>query len=223
MYGGRIGYRRGMRSTSRYRSRAVWACLVALAALGAGGAQPDLYGPEAPAGVAWVRVVNAGAAGGVAVRVGNAATEVLALGDATRYVRVDADSVEVDVGGEFVHVDLAPEAFVTVAHTPAGVVVVDDPALRDVSRGLLGLLNLTGRAALDLRVPDGTAVVEGVGPGAHAALAVAQATTALLVTADDEVVARIEERTFDRGVAHTVVVTETDAGPAAFVLRATSE
>ena len=207
------------------RRRAPWAVawLTPLVVVALAQAQPDLYGPEAPADVGWVRVVNGAVPGGVAVRVGDAQTVVLGLGDATRYARIDGGSVEIDVGGERTVVDVEPEDFLSVAATSTGVVVVRDPGLRDVSRGLLGLLNLTDRPALDLRVPDGNAVVSGVPPAAHDALAVAEATTALLITAGDEVLARLEPQTYERGVAYTVVVTETDAGVEAFLLRASSE
>jgi hypothetical protein len=168
-------------------------------------AQPGLYGPEAPADAAWVRVVNAAAPGGMAVRVADAATVVLAWGGATRYWQVGPGSVTVDVGGSQFDLEVGPESFTTVAATQAGPVVVADPALRDASRGLLGLLNLTDRP-LTLRVPDGTVVVGDVPPGGHDALAVAAATTGLLITDGDEVLLRLEPRAFERGVAHAVVV-----------------
>jgi hypothetical protein len=197
--------------------------LLALAFAPTAHAQAGLYGPEAPVDAAWVRAVNAGAPGGVAVRVADGGAEVLALGDATRYVLVDPGEVIVDVGGEVVRVEVGPESFTTVAATPDGIVVVADPALRDISRGLLGLLNLTARDALDLRVPDGPVVLAAVPPGAHDAIAVAQATTELVVTDGDAVVARLDARTYERGVAHTVLVLETAAGVAAFVLTAIGE
>jgi hypothetical protein len=175
-----------------------------LLALATAAAQPGLYGPEAPVDAAWVRVVNAAAPGGMAVRVADAATVVLAWGGATRYWQVNPGAVTVDVGGTLVELDVGPESFTTVAATPGGPVAVPDPALRDASRGLLGLLNLSDRP-LTLRVPDGTVVVADVPPGAHAALAVAPATTGLLVTEGDDVLLRLEPRAFERGVAHAVV------------------
>jgi hypothetical protein len=206
--------------------RALWGlalALVALALVPPALAQAGLYGPEAPANAAWVRAVNAGAPGGIAVRLASGGAEVLAFGHATRYVLVEPGEVSVDVGGEVVRFEVGPESFTTVAATPDGVVVVTDPALRDISRGLLGLLNLTGREALDLRVPDGTVVLAAVPPGVHDAIAVAQATTELVVTDGDAVVARLDARTYERGVAHTVLVLETEAGVAAFVLTAIGE
>ena len=206
----------------------VVATLLALAALPFSAAQfasaqGGLYGPEAPVEAAWVRVVNAGAEGGVAVRIADGSTRVLALFDATRYALVDPGPVRVDVGGEAVTLEVVAESFTTVAATGGGVVVVPDPALRDISRGLLGLVNLTDREGLDLQVPDGPIVVAAVPPGVHDAVAVAEATVELVVVDAGTVVARLEARTFERGVAFAVVAVETAEGIVAFVLTAAGE
>lgn len=189
-----------------------------------GSAHGGLYGPEAPLEAAWVRVVNAGADGGVAVRIADGGARVLALHEATRYALVDPGRVLVDVGGDVVTLDVGPESFTTVAATTdGGVVVVADPGLRDISRGLLGLANLTDRAGLDLQVPDGPVVVAAVPPGIHDAIAVAEATTELVVVDDGTVVARLEARAFERGVAYAIVAVETAEGVVAFVLTAAGE
>ncbi|MFN2321990.1 MAG: alginate O-acetyltransferase AlgF [Trueperaceae bacterium] len=218
-----------MEASPRSRRRGALAlALLALALLPFGAiqsasAQSGLYGPEAPVDAAWVRVVNAGAGAGVAVRIADGGTRVLALFDATRYALVDPGPVRVDVGGDTVAIDVGPESFTTIAATPAGVVVVPDPALRDISRGLLGLVNLTDRAGLDLRVPGGPTVVAAVPPGAHDAVAVAEATVELAVVDGSSVVARLDARAFERGVAYAVVAVETSEGVVAFVLAATGD
>jgi hypothetical protein len=196
--------------------------LLSIAALPWAAAQGDLYGPEAPVDAAWVRVLNV-ATDGVDVRIGDAAAQELGHHEATPYALVDPGEVRVDVGGDVHALTVAPESFTTVAATADGVVVVPDPALRDISRGLLGLLNLTIREGLDLRVPDGPVVVAAVPPGAHDAVAVAEASTALVVVDADVEVARVEERPFARGVAYTVVVVDTAEGVVAFVLTAAGE
>lgn len=186
-------------------------------------AQPGLYGPEAPQDAAWVRVVNVVAAGGIAVRVADQATVVLPAGGATRYVNVPAGQVRIDVGGtELLHTAL-PESFTTIAATVDGPVPITDPPLRDVSRGLLGLMNLTGREALDLRAPDGTPVVAAVPPLAHQALAIARATTGLLVTDGDLTIASLEPQPFERGVAYVVVVYDLGEGPVATLVASTAD
>ena len=202
--------------------------LLALFVFPVGAAQGDathagLYGPEAPVDAAWVRIVNARAEGGVAVRIGDGGTRVLALHEATRYALVDPGMVRVDVGGDVLTLEVDPESFTTVAATAEGLVAVPDPALRDISRGLLGLVNLTDRPALDLQVPDGPIVVGAVPPGVHDAIAVAEASTDLVVVDGGTVVARLEARTFTRGVAYAVVVVDNAAGIAAFVLTAAGE
>jgi alginate O-acetyltransferase complex protein AlgF len=197
--------------------------LLALASLPFGTAQGALYGPEAPVDAAWVRVVNVGADDGVAVRIADGEAQVLALHEATLYTLVAPGTVAVDVAGDVLALEVGPESFTTVAATAAGLVAVSDPALRDISRGLLGLVNLTDRAGLDLQVPDGPIVVGAVPPGAHDAVAVAEATTELVVAEGGAVVARLEARTFERGVAHAVVAVETADGLVAFVLTAAGE
>ena len=224
----RAGPRPGRRRSARGRTGAgrrlglvsAWALLLALA--WASG-QPGLYGPEAPQDAAWVRVFNAAAAGGIAVRVADRTTVVLPLGGATRYARVPAGRVRVDVGGAELQLEVAPESFVTVAATVDGPVPIADPALRDVSRGLLGLMNLTASEALDLRAPDGTPVVAAVPPLTHEALAVARATTSLLVTDGDRTVATLEPHPFERGVAYVVVVYDHGEGPTVALLASAAD
>jgi len=186
-------------------------------------AQTNLYGPQAPEDAAWVRAVNAGLSAGVVVRVAGAEPMTLALGEATGYVPVVPGGVLVAIDGVAVALQVDPEGFATVAATAAAPVVVLDPPLRDISRGLLGLLNLTDRPALDLRVPDGPVVVAAVPPGAHDAVAIAQATTALEVAADGVTLASLEPHAFARGVAYAVLVVETEDGVAAYLLIAAGE
>ncbi|MBW6454373.1 MAG: alginate O-acetyltransferase AlgF [Trueperaceae bacterium] len=201
---------------------ALAACALALI-LASAAAQPGLYGPEAPQDAAWVRVLNAVASGGVAVRVADHTTVVLPLGGATRYARVPAGRVRVDVGGEELQLEVHQESFTTVAATVDGPVAIADPALRDVSRGLLGLMNLTGLEALDLRAPDGTPVVAGVPRLTHQALAVARATTGLVVTAGGDTVVTLEPQAFERGVAYAVAVFDLGDGPVAALLATAAE
>ena len=214
-----------MNPARTHRPAGRWSRLavVALFACAAAWGQPGLYGPEAPLDAAWVRILNAEAPGGMAMRVGDAATVVVALGAATRYVQVAPGAVRLDVGGVAVRIEVEPESFTTVSATRAGPIVVPDPVLRDISRGLLGLMNLTDRAALDLRAPDGTPVVEGVSPGEHRAFAVTAATTELLVTAGGESIARLAERTYERGVAYAYVVFDVGEGPVVRLLSSAAD
>jgi hypothetical protein len=180
--------------------------LVMAACAAAASAQEDLYGPQAPSDVAYVRAVNAAESGGLSVRVGNGDMEVLPLAGATGYVLVEPGTVRLDLGGEEVEVTVEIGEFVTVALTRDGVWTIVDTPLRDASRGVLALYNLSDRSALDLVVVDGPEVVTGVAPGEQAAVAIAEAEVALRVRSASGDVIDLEARLYARGMAHAVFV-----------------
>lgn len=183
-------------------------------------AQNDLYGPETPADVAWIRVLNAGPDVVTAYLGG----EELAAEPfrATAYTPVEPGPGTIEVQGE--PVEVAPETgqFLTLALLPSGPLVVADPALRDVSRGLLGLMNLTERPALSLLTPEGEPVVVDVAPGTAESIAISPAQTALVVTEGEEPVAEVDAALFDRAQAYTVVVLEGENGVTALILTASA-
>ncbi len=183
--------------------------------------QGDLYGPEAPQDVAWVRMINA-AAGTVTGEVDGQQFDIV-FGEASAYQTVLPGTTLVTVDGHAVELTAEPESFHTVALTSAGPLVVVDPALRDVSRGLLGLMNLTSLPALTLLTPDGRPVVQDVAPGQAEAVAVSAARTGLQVAAGEEAIASVAEQAFERGVAYTVVVMEADEGLLAVVVTAAAD
>jgi len=171
-------------------------------------AQDDLYGPTAPPDAAWVRAINAEAAGGLGVRVADGPLTSLAFGDASAYQVVSPGSVTVDLGGVLHELEVEANAFLSVVASSDGMRIIDDAVLLDVSRGLLALYNLTAEEALDLGVVDGPDVVVGVGPWSQAAMLVAEAEVALEVRSGAVVVGVLEARVFERGVAHSVLVVE---------------
>lgn len=176
-------------------------------------AQDDLYGPSAPPDAAWVRAVNAEAAGGLGIRVGDGPLASVAFADATPYRAVPPGEVPLDLGGVITPVEVEAGDFVTVVAAPDAVHVIRDTALVDVSRGLLALYNLSTLGPLDLRVVDGPAVVEGVEAWSQAAITVAEAEVALEVLAAGERVGGLDARLFERGMAHAVLVVEGPDGP----------
>jgi hypothetical protein len=190
-------------------ARALW-LFVLVVASGVGSAQDDLYGPQAPTDVAYVRAVNVVAADGLGVRVGDGDLMALAFADATGYVAVAPGPVRLDLGGETFEVEAEVGAFLTVVAHPEGVWVIDDAPLQDASRGLLALYNLSDRAALELVVIEGievvAEVVTEVAPGEQAAVPVAEAEVALSVRSGDGDQVDLEPRVYERGVAHAVLV-----------------
>lgn len=204
--------------------RAAGACaLVALMLLAAtlsatAAAQGDLYGPEAPQDVAWIRIVNL-ASDALAADL-NGTELAVAFGESSLYVPVEPGARTVTIEGAAVEIEAEPETFHTVVLLPDAAVVVADPALRDISRGLLGLMNLTQLPALTLATPDGAEVVTDVAPGAAAAIAVSPAVTALVVSDGAEILIEVPEHSFERGEAYTILVFEGEDGPAALLLTA---
>lgn len=184
-------------------------------------AQGNLYGPDTPDNIAWVRVLNAGSEEAYAF-VGNQELTVQPF-TASPYTPVEPGPGTIQVQGE--PVELSPEVgqFLTLALLPSGPVVVVDPALRDVSRGLLGLTNLTERPALSLLTPDGASVVTDVEPGSAEAVSISPAQTVLIVTDGEDSVAEVESTLFERAQAYTVVVLEGENGVTALVLTASAD
>lgn len=176
-----------------------------LALVGTAWSQEDLYGPQAPVDVAYVRAVNVLDEGGLAVRVADGELEVLGFAGATAYVAVAPGPVRLDLGGEETVIDVEIGDFVTVFATREGALTIEDTPLRDASRGMLALYNLTDHESLALVVVDGPIVVEGVGPGTQASVAIAEAEVALSVRGGGETI-DLEVRHFERGVAHAVIV-----------------
>lgn len=198
-----------------------FAGLFLLSSLALAFAQDDLYGPETPDDIAWIRVLNTGAE---PVTAWIAGSELVAEPlSATSYTPVDPGEGSVEVQGEPVSYEAAAGQFLTLALTADGGVFVADPALRDVSRGLLGLMNLTERPALSLLTQGGDTVVSDVAPGEAHAVTISPAQTALLVTGADGTLAEVESSLFDRAQAYTVVVLEGENGVMALLLTASAE
>src|SRR5690554_3211393 len=152
--------------------------LLVLAAQAPALAQTDLYGPEAPADVAWIRVVNAAEGDALTARVADTELSV-GFGGGSDYVAVTPGEQLVQLNGNEVAIDVLPESFHTIALLSGGPVVVSEDGLRDISRGLLGLMNLTSHGALTLATPAGEVVAPDVPPGTASSIAISAASTGL--------------------------------------------
>ena len=188
------------------------ACLLLWTLAGGASAQDDLYGPQAPTDVAYVRAVNAAERGGLGVRVADGVMEALPFAGGTAYVAVPPGPVRLDLGGDEIEVTAQVGDFLTVVAGPEGVWIIEDTPLRDASRGMLALYNLSDRASLDLVVIDGPEVVTDLAPGEQAAVAIAEAEVALRVRSDEGDEIDLEPRLYERGVAHAVFVVADDEG-----------
>lgn len=150
---------------------------------GAANAQQFLYDPEPPAGSAFLRFVNAGAAE-LALRPDFAAARTLG---ATSETRVTPYAVVERVAGRALAVDgtaitLQPGSFNTLIVTPAGRRLVVDQAEFNQLRARLTYYNATADCAegkLSL-APGGQAVFQGVAPGEGRSRAVNPAAARLI-------------------------------------------
>ncbi len=182
-------------------------------------AQGDLYGDQAPADAAWIRIFNLAMAEPLTASLDG--TELAAeYGHASGYLPAEAGTHALGHADSVIELSSEPGTFLTVAFLPDGPVVIEDPALRDISRGLLGLMNLTSRADLALVTEDGDVVVESVGPLEAEAIQVSAAVTALEVMHEGVAIAELGEHSFERGSAYTVVVYDGEAGPVAVLVTA---
>lgn len=198
-----------------------------LLVIGAAVAQGSLYGPEAPADVAFLRVLNA-SSGSVDASIGDGEATELPPGAGTPYAPVPTDEARFVVTrpgserSETASPTLGAEAFATLLVTDDGVRVLDDEVLRDISRGLLVFVNAAG-TPLSLRTADGTVVFEAVGETpASRTITEAEAAFEVVDPATGEVVAGLEGRTYGRGAAHTILVREGADGLAASYVAASA-
>ena len=181
-------------------------------------AQAGLYGPEAPQDVSFVRVLN-GSSVAVEPQVQGDRLASVEPGAVGPYVVVEPGPVELAVGTAATAFEGFPEAFTTVVVLPStesGVVelrVLDEAALRDISRGLLSFWNLAGGDALTLATSAGAEVFADVPDGFGADRAIAQAEVGFVVTAaDGREVGVVDARVLERGVAHAIFVLPPLAG-----------
>lgn len=204
----------------------VLASSLVLALAGAAFAQPDLYGPEAPSDVAFLRVLNASSAP-ITMSIADAAEGELQPGEGSEYVPVPGDDVGftirrgADAEPEVTTPEAGSEEFLTLLVVDDATRVLRDEVLRDISRGLLVFVNATGGEPLSLRLGDGTLVFEEVGEEPVArTIAEAEAEFEVVSASSGEVVGRLPARTYERGAAHTILVYEDEEGPAVSYLAA---
>ena len=152
-----------------------------------GIAQESVYGPSAPAGAGFVRVIHgAGGTGPVSLEIGEASFGPVRAGEGTPYRPVSQGLYVVALADTETEVFPRAGIYQTVAITDDGVKVISDTVHEDPARAQLVLYNLTGRAAAKLVVePSGEPVLEAVPAGGAESRAVNAVTVALAVTAGE--------------------------------------
>ena len=177
-------------------------------------AQDNLYGPDAPLDVAYVRAVHAAPdAEAIEVTSGDAVLGQLEFTQVTPYVTLEPGTLTLNAGELSAEVMVEAGEFYTAVVLPGEVTLLTDEPLVDASRGLLTFYNLSGNEA-SLATADGaTEVVAGVAPISGGSTVVNQAEVALGVLAGEEQLGALEPRLLERGVAHGVFLFESSEGP----------
>ncbi|MEX2535700.1 MAG: alginate O-acetyltransferase AlgF [Trueperaceae bacterium] len=175
-------------------------------------AQGGLYGPEAPRNTSYVRIINASDGEPIAPTVAGSGWEPLPFAQVSRYRQVPPGDHSALIGGQELSLTTQPESFTTLVVLPDRILVLADTPLRDISRGLLTLYNLTSEA-LTVQTSDGTEVLSAVSPDSASSVTISEAEVELAVYRGDEPLTTLERRLYRRGEAHSVIVLPTGSDP----------
>ena len=177
-------------------------------------AQDNLYGPDAPLDVAYVRAVHATPdAEAIEVMSGDAVLGQLEFTQVTPYTPLEPGTLTLSAGELITEVTVEAGEFYTAVVLPVEVTLLTDEPLVDASRGLLTFYNLSSNEA-SLATADGaTEVVAGIAPMSGSSTVVNQAEVALGVFAGEEQLGALEPRLLKRGVAHGVFLFDGSDGP----------
>lgn len=140
----------------------------ALAATPAPADEGNLYGPAAPEGSAFIRVVNASERDDVAARVGPETISDIPAWSASEFVFLPAGSHSLSVGTQSQPVSLKSGRYYTAVADARGIRVVDNERYDNRLKALVILYNFTSRPGLSLKTSDGrTSLIESVSPDAY--------------------------------------------------------
>jgi hypothetical protein len=203
--------------------RLVLLFVVALLLVAPPASGQDLYGPEAPRDAAYVRLLNAFAEEPISGSVDGVEWGPVGFAEVSPYRIVEPGEHSGIVAGRELSLTTLPESFTTLVALPTETLVLADIPLRDISRGVLSLYNLTDDSALSLRTSDGTVVLPEVAPRAVAGVAISQAEVELVVYAGEEALASLPRQLFERGEAHAVIVMPLGSEPGVVYARAGAE
>ncbi|MFA5938530.1 MAG: alginate O-acetyltransferase AlgF [Sinimarinibacterium sp.] len=170
-----------------------------------------LYGPEAPPGSAFIRVLNATDTPELDVQVGGALFEDVRSWTVSAFDFVPAGSTPLAAGDTRSTLNLTSDRFYTAVVAPGGVQLFTNERYRNRLKALLILYNLTDADDLSARTADGqTAVVDAISRNNFGVREVNPARTHLALYAGDRRATDTPMLTLSRGKALSVFV----VGPA---------
>ena len=177
-------------------------------------AQDNLYGPDAPLDVAYVRAVHAAPeVGALEVTSGDAALGQPEFTQVTPYAPLEPGTLTLSAGELNAEVTVEAGEFYTAVVLPQEVTLLTDEPLVDASRGLLTFYNFSASEASLATADRATEIIAGVASMSESSTVVNQAEVALGVFSGEEQLGTLEPRLLTRGVAHGVFLFDSPEGP----------
>lgn len=198
-----------MNRSHRFMAILLLAGLPALAHAG----DAALYGPEAPAGSAFVRVFNATPGTVSDATVADKSLQAVEQFEASKYVFVPSGEHTLRAGGDQATVQAAAGRYYTATLTAEGLKLHELTPPDDRLKALVVLYNLTDRGALQLKTQDGGSTIAEATSAGVATREVNAVRVPMAVFEGDRKL--VDSRAIDlkRGKAFSVFVTAGQSGP----------
>lgn len=180
----------------------------------------SVYGPSAPGDSAFVRLINLLPD---PVRVGLGATIIgpVAHAEVTPYRPVVPDIYLVRIKGQEREVVPKSGTYLTIASTPGGIVLFDDPPHTDPARAQLFLYNLTAIPSISLKSADGrTPVIPDVRLGRSGSVVVNAVSVRLAVFNGKSLVKPLDVLELKRGSSFSVFALEDNGAVSLLTVKA---
>jgi alginate O-acetyltransferase complex protein AlgF len=183
-------------------------------------AQEGLYDPAPPANSAFVRIIQADSALGVAsASIGNIAYGDLEYLSISPYQVVPQGAYEGVFGSLIVPLEVAAGNFYTVAVIGGKGLLLQDPVNGNLTKTLLVLYNFSDLASVDMKTADGsTAVITGVASQTLNSILVNPIEISLAAFGDNQRVQAFNGLSLKPGATYSMIVT----GPADHLMAAWS-
>jgi alginate O-acetyltransferase complex protein AlgF len=185
--------------------RAALAAALILPVTPAAADDAALYGPEAPPGSAFIRVLNASGQAELSAQAGGVAIDEVPAWSVSDFEYLPPGAITVSAGDASTQATLQPSRFYTAVVDDHGVRLLDNEGYDNKLKALIILYNLTDGSDLSLRTTDGsTTIVDAVDSYAHGSRQVNAARARLAVFAGDQSVAETQTLNLSRGKAFSV-------------------
>lgn len=183
----------------------------------------SIYGGGVDEETAMVRLVDAGAAGAVELRLGAVSLATVAPGDATPYRQTVPDIHVITYLGKRYEFMPEPGTFYTLAALADRLLVFEDVRHVDPARAQVYFYNLGANAA-ELMTADGSSTVAGPCPaGSSAQVAVNPIRITVAAYASRTRLGEPVALRLERGASYSVFACAGPVGPAVFAVKATIE